>query len=192
MAFKDLVKQQNMTGYRLSKLSGVPQTTITDLMSGKADIRKCTAQTLYQVSKALNISMESIICNVNEKPNDTLDFDIFRSEECHLVKSLGDISYLSTLYQSRRIDQFWEEKQYRRAFYLLGMADYLSRIHSLSPSKEYEFLRTKSLKEAAYPNDVLLMARLKRSNQPLKEARKQAIPEFLKFNIIEGDIRNVQ
>lgn len=61
MIINELLKDKNMSRYKLSKTSGVPQTTITDICSGKTSIEKCSAETLYKISKTLNISMESLL-----------------------------------------------------------------------------------------------------------------------------------
>jgi len=63
----DLLKEKNISKYRLAKESGVPQTTIVDICSGKARIEKCSASTLYRIAKALNVSMESLIEQEMEK-----------------------------------------------------------------------------------------------------------------------------
>jgi transcriptional regulator with XRE-family HTH domain len=39
----------------------VPNTTISDICSGKTSVKKCSAETLYKLSKALDVSMESLI-----------------------------------------------------------------------------------------------------------------------------------
>lgn len=61
MIINELLKDKNMSRYKLSKNSGVPQTTITDICSGKTSIEKCSAGTLYKIAKTLNISMESLL-----------------------------------------------------------------------------------------------------------------------------------
>lgn len=61
MIINELLKDKNMSRYKLSKNSGVPQTTITDICSGKTSIEKCSARTLYKIAKTLNISMESLL-----------------------------------------------------------------------------------------------------------------------------------
>jgi len=61
MIINELLKDKNMSRYKLSKTSGVPQTTITDICSGKTSIEKCSAETLYKIAKTLNISMESLL-----------------------------------------------------------------------------------------------------------------------------------
>ena len=61
MIINDLLKQNNMTKYRLAKQSGISQTTIIDICNEKVKIEKCSADTLYKISKALNVSMEVLI-----------------------------------------------------------------------------------------------------------------------------------
>lgn len=66
MTINELLKDKNMSRYKLSKISGVPQTTITDVCSGKTSIEKCSAGTLYKIAKALDVSMESLLREENE------------------------------------------------------------------------------------------------------------------------------
>lgn len=58
MIIDDLLKQQNMTRYRLAAEAGVPHTTLSDICSGKTRLEKCSAETVYKLAKALNVSME--------------------------------------------------------------------------------------------------------------------------------------
>ena len=50
--------------HRLSKESGVPQTTINDICSGKTELEKCSAGTLYWIAKVLGVSIEEILESV--------------------------------------------------------------------------------------------------------------------------------
>ena len=50
MLINEQLEKLRMTKYRLSKESGVPQATINDICSGKADLEKCAAGTLYSSS----------------------------------------------------------------------------------------------------------------------------------------------
>lgn len=61
MSLQTLLDEKQMTRYQLSKLSGVPKTTINDICSGKSSIEKCTAKTLRQIATALECSMETIM-----------------------------------------------------------------------------------------------------------------------------------
>lgn len=97
MFLNDLLKARNITKYRLSKASGVPQTTITDICSGKAHIEKCSADTLYKIAKALDVSMESLIAEeieANYFQPKRIPFENFKSNVCHYVKDKGDVDFI--------------------------------------------------------------------------------------------------
>ncbi len=61
MNFQEYIDSRNITKYHLSKISGVPKTTIIDICSGKSSLQKCSARTIYQLSKALDCTMEYIM-----------------------------------------------------------------------------------------------------------------------------------
>lgn len=61
MFLQTLLDQKNITKYHLSKISGVPKTTIMDICSGKSSIDRCSAKTVYQISKALDCTMEDLL-----------------------------------------------------------------------------------------------------------------------------------
>lgn len=61
MTLQNYLDQKNITKYHLSKISGVPKTTIIDICSGKSSIEKCSAKTIQQIAAALNCTMEEIM-----------------------------------------------------------------------------------------------------------------------------------
>lgn len=61
MMIETLLKKQNMTKYRLSIQSGIPHATLNDLCSGKTRLEKCSAETIYKLSKALGVPMELLV-----------------------------------------------------------------------------------------------------------------------------------
>lgn len=67
-----LLKNRNMSEYALSKISGVPYSTISDMCSGKTDIRKCNCETIYKIAKALGTTMEIVI---GAKQEETAELD---------------------------------------------------------------------------------------------------------------------
>ena len=77
-----IIKQSGMTKYKVAKLSGVPHATLNDLCSGKSRIEKCSAETLYRIARALNVSMESLIETV-----------IIEKEEMQRVQIVRERSY---------------------------------------------------------------------------------------------------
>lgn len=58
MIIEDLLIKRNCTKYRLAIQAGVPHATLSDICSGKTRIEKCSAETVYRLAKALNVSME--------------------------------------------------------------------------------------------------------------------------------------
>ena len=61
MTFLDLLAFKKMTIYRLSQLSGIPKTTLTDLGSGKTSLLDASGKTLLGISKALKVRIEELL-----------------------------------------------------------------------------------------------------------------------------------
>lgn len=61
MDFQTLLENKHITKYHLSKISGVPKTTVIDICSGKSAIVHCSAKTIQQLAKALDCTMEYIM-----------------------------------------------------------------------------------------------------------------------------------
>ena len=58
---QELMEKQGLTKYRLSKRSGVPYSTVRDICNGDAQLEKCSAETIYRISKVLGVSMEELL-----------------------------------------------------------------------------------------------------------------------------------
>ncbi len=61
MDLQSLLEKKHISKYRLSKISGVPKTTIMDMCSGRSNIERCSAKTVLQLSRALGCTMEDIM-----------------------------------------------------------------------------------------------------------------------------------
>lgn len=188
MNINDILKEKNMTKYRLAKKSGVPQTTVIDICNGKSKIENCSAGTVYKLAKALEISMETLVEDSMEYRS---SFEVFKSNVCHLVHHKGDMNFLIDTLESHEIRKLYEKKWYPEALYLLAMVDYISRENDLPLCKEYNDIRKTKLEKIIYPSGVLLMAKALNNNNLLTESFEQSIPEFKKFNIVESEVRNV-
>ena len=184
----NVLKNKNMSIYRCAKQSGVPYTTLSEVVRGKTRIEKCSAETVYRLSKVLNLSMEELLKSSLEQ---RVDFEIFKSNVCHRVKDGDELDFIITTLQNDEISKYWNKKWYPEAFYLLAMVDYLSRINDIPLCTKYDDIRTHSLKEPLYPRDITMAAKLTPDKKVREMSRREAIPEFLRFNIIEREIRNV-
>ena len=61
MDLQTLLNQKKITKYHLSKISGIPKTTIMDICSGESSIEKCAAKTVQSLANALNCTMEDVM-----------------------------------------------------------------------------------------------------------------------------------
>lgn len=118
-------------------------------------------------------------------------FELFKSNVCHWLKEEGDIDFLIQVLESDLIRKYYNRKWYLESFYLLGMFDYICRINDVQICSEYDDLRRQRMQEIIYPAGVLLTARVLGDESIKEQALKEAIPEILRFNIVESDIRNV-
>lgn len=194
MYLNELLNERKITKYRLAKASGVPQTTITDICSGKARIEKCSADTIYKIAKALDVSMESLIAEEMESQDfqpKRISFENFKSNVCHYVKDKGDIDFIIETLSKDEIRALYERNWYAESFYLLAMVDLLSKENNVPLCTNYDDIRAQRLKEPLFPAGVLLSDEVAKTDKHRKEALEKAIPEFLNYNIIESEIRNV-
>lgn len=67
MSINEIIVQSGMTKYRIAKLSGIPHATLNDLCAGKTRIEKCSGETLYRLSKALQVSIELLLESAMEQ-----------------------------------------------------------------------------------------------------------------------------
>lgn len=194
MSINELLVQKNITKYRLWKESGVPQATISDICTGKTSIEKCSAETIYRIAKVLDVSMESLIAPAVQRADEDRrrpSFELFKSNTCHMVKDMGDIPFIIQLLETNQIRKLYEKKWYPEALYLLAMLDYLSRENNVPICKNYNDIRTAKLQRPVYPSSVVILCKALKSDAPKEECYRLAIPEFLRFNIVESEVRNV-
>lgn len=58
---KTLMKDKNLTKYKLAKISKVPYATVSDICNDKSQLEKCSAETVYKLAKALDVPMETLL-----------------------------------------------------------------------------------------------------------------------------------
>ena len=89
------------------------------------------------------------------------------------------------------IREYYNRKWYLECFYLLAMVDYISREIGAPLCSEYDDLRQQRLQKLVYPARVIVTANVLKNDQIKEEAVKNSIPEFLRHNIVESEVRNV-
>ncbi|MBQ3792510.1 MAG: XRE family transcriptional regulator, partial [Clostridia bacterium] len=107
------------------------------------------------------------------------------------VKEKGDIPFITETLSSGEIRNYYEKKDYPKAFYLLAMVDFLSRENELPLCDLYSDMRKQKLSDPIYPKSVLVMAEVMDDDGIIARSFENAIPEFKRFNIVENEVRNV-
>lgn len=125
-----------------------------------------------------------------------MEFDLFKSEICHIYKNDGLYHFVSEIVSDDWISYFWNKQWFAESFYTLAMLDYLSEINHAPLYKKYNEYRKLKLGEPIFPSDILYIDKLNKNDN----AKKRAIEEcqnslcgkhFLKYNIIERSITEV-
>jgi len=119
------------------------------------------------------------------------NFENYKSNLCHLVKSMGDLHFIIAILKKGIIDYLFKKDKSLECFYLLGMVDYLCRVNGLPVNAGYGYIRKYTMENLIYPEGVDFICYLEGNDKCREEYLKEAIPEFLQFNIVEGNIRNV-
>ena len=188
MDLNEILDQKEMSKYKLSKISGLPFTTVSEIATGKSKIKNCTGETLYKLAKALDVTIESLLADSMEYRQ---NFETFKSNVCHMVKDMGDLEFIIDTLESNKIRMLYQKKWYPESLYLLAMVDYLSRENDLPIAVEYSDIRASKLKRIIYPASILTLCAAIKSDIPKEESINEAIPEFIRFNIVESEVRNV-
>ena len=123
--------------------------------------------------------------------NGRSSFENFKSTVCHRVKELGDINFIIDTLESQDIRTYYNRKWYPESLYLLAMLDYLSRENDVPICDDYDDLRRCRLEKPVYPASIRALSAAAQDDAAIKEAAKSAIPEFMRFNIVENEVRNV-
>ena len=207
MYLMNLMNKKCMTRADLSMMSGVPDSSLRDILSGKAQIDHCEAATIYGIAEALGTSVEDILDHYwdeclgaddeecgREALHDGHTLLLFYSTVDKLVQlrqAVEDASLASCINRETFIDQFFTMGFYREAFFVLGLTDYLNRKLGKKTDPRFDAYRVYRL-----DNPVYSLSTIEEYDDP-KElenakayAETYAIPELAAFNIFmtEEDI----
>ncbi|MBE6035630.1 MAG: hypothetical protein E7222_13175 [Clostridiales bacterium] len=122
------------------------------------------------------------------------DFENFKSNACHYLKTLGDRKFMEIAISEKWVPIFYKADMPEKAFYVLAMLDYLAQEHNLIEFAGYKEYRKLRLPVLLYPRDAIA-ADLVSPDDEIKKAITQAENSkvgkfFLKYNILETDIRD--
>ena len=183
MYIKQYLEDNEISIYKVANTALVSYPTVFNIVNGKVDILNCALGVVKKIADALGLTIDELLtlCDKN------YSFDLFRSEQCHLVNRMGEMNYVIDLLEKKKIDYYWKLDMKVEAFYLLAMLDYLSNRNELPKCTEYERIRKYKLEKPVFPADTELVKELL-GKDAHQDALNHAIPEFLDFNIVECEI----
>lgn len=137
-----------------------------------------------------NVQAISLKKMLKEEEND-MTFELFKSAICQRAKSLGYREFIKQVLLSDDISNYFKQKKYAEALYLLAMVDYLSNKHNIPLYNKFDYMRTMKLASIVYPQDIELLAMLSKNEKIKMNAWDHSIPEFKRHNIVENEVENV-
>ena len=67
MKFSKLLDEYNLTGYRVAKLSGVPNSTIAKLATGQKDYEGMSVRNAVKLAAVFNLSVEEMTAKLSDE-----------------------------------------------------------------------------------------------------------------------------
>ena len=189
MDYTFLLKDKDMTIYECSKKSGIPYSTLSDLLHGKTQMERASFRYAFYLAKTLGLTMEELYEQIHVP--ERVSIETFKNQVRHDLKEIGDMQFVEKTVRTDIINRYWHFEWYFESLYMLAMLDYLCRINNLGVVSKYDPLRSYKLPETSFPADIVLAANLNRNLDIRREAIEQSIPEFIRFNIVEKEVRDV-
>ena len=188
-----LLKSKNMTLYKLEKESGLPHSTLSDIYHEKVDIDKVSVHVLKKIAETLDMSMDKLydILSYNDLSLIAcdLDFDLYKSNVCHEVKRLTYEKFVDMYSDDESIQQMYQERNTAKTVYLVSMLDHLCVTLNKPKLESLEEIRNTKFTKLIVPESVYYL--LLDKEMKVEDIYKEALPEFIKHNIAEAEIDEV-
>ena len=170
MDFTIELKNRDMNIRRCSQKSGIPYATLYPIIKGQVDIGTCAYYTVEKLAKVLGYRPDQIVYHKE-------DFQTFRNNLHHDIKR-NDLQTVLGIIEREDVEYYRMHQDYVKMLYLVATIDYISKKHSIPLSNKYDEIRQMKLEEPFFVGDAMLLGNRK----------ENAIAEFTKYNIIEGDL----
>lgn len=206
MYLNELMNARHMSRAELSARSNIPESTLRDILNGKAQLDRCEAATLYNIAYALDVSVEDILEGYwdaleRDAPARTsvhddhslMNFYVLADSMLGRLRATGDLTFIDGIDQNGWIERMYQGREYRCALFLLGMMDYLCRKNGVRQVARYDEYRKARLDGPVYALRTLNVNDDDGAFQRARtEAENNAIPELGRFGIYmtEEDIRH--
>lgn len=200
---KELMKKKRMTRSDLCRESDLPDSTVRDILNGKARIDHCEAGTLFDIATALDTTVEEILGHYWEErlgintPNQPFcdDCSVLRNEPAlnfyyavdtalHALKNYGVEDFIQFVRNRECAEHYYNLGQYGAALFLTGLVDYLERHMGHKSHPAFAGHRSERLDTPMFPLRLMNIDFTGVEYEACKkEIMNHAIPELARFNI---------
>ena len=184
---EELMKQYKTTMEDLMIYTNLAEDKLMSFITGDISILDCPVKIFADLAKTFGLTVQELWDMAEHYDFDPKAFEIFKSNTCHAVKEMGNKEFINEIVNKEYIEDYWDNKNRLCACYLLAMIDYLCRLENLPLIEKFDCIRGYRLPKLIYPYSFNF------ANNPnmIKKALAQAITEFYKHGIVEGDVFNV-
>ena len=208
MFLNNLMYSRNLTRAELSANSNIPESTLRDILNGKAQLDRCEAVTLYNLAYALDVSVEDILEDYWEElaleraahtripvhdDHSLMNFYVLADSMLGRLRATGDLAFIDGIDQNEWVERLYDDGQYRCALFLVGVMDYLCRKNGIWQIARYNEYRELMLDSPVYSLSTLNVNSDDGDFQRARnDAENNAIPELGRYGIYltEEDIRH--
>ena len=170
MNFEKELKMRNTNIHACSIQSNIPYATLYPIIKGQIDIGTCSYYTVAKLARFLGLRPDEI---VYEKE----DFQTFRNNLHHRIR-LNELELILDVIESDDVSRYIRHEDYLKALYLVATVDYLSKKNGIPLCDKYNSVRNMRLKQPYQVGDSALLG----------SSSEDCIPEFVRYNIYEGDL----
>ena len=103
MTLKDILSEKKISLYQFSKETGIPYSTLSDIVNGKTNIDTCTISTMKKIADGLVMSVDDLYKTLSRDNQDD-SFDLFKSNVCHRVNKDGQLDFIKNVLTSNVIE----------------------------------------------------------------------------------------
>lgn len=168
-----ILVKKNMNIRQLSQKANVGYNYVYRLAHNQVKIDNCSLGTASKIATALDMSLNEFYYEMQPS------FLNFRSDLHHRIKESEKETILYIL-TTKSIKEYMEHGNYVKGLYTLATLDYLCNKNEYSLISDYDDYRSMSLREPFYPNSLV--------KKMVENKKIKCIPEYVKYNIYEGDL----
>lgn len=201
MWITDVMKEHGMTALDLRRKSGIPRSTLRDILNGTSDLRGCKASTIHKLAGALELPMADVMklhrpmeASVKAEHSDSRihtvmgygNYIVDRRIFLRKLRKLGAHRFVNNVLGGHYVENYYKTGEYEIALFLVGLCDYLCEKDGEEPLVVYNMYRGDFLDRPVFPKYSPLSPRFTEAES--RSLMMYSIPQLMRFNIVETEM----